>query len=387
MIKILVLAVVACAFILVFHENLGFQETNVKDPDAPVPEFPLPFMALTPDGFAPDKLAKQLESAEVKERLGAVKALYFLKWNATAAIPALTKSLNDPDAEVRAMAVGCFYFLDVTPESGVVPILEDIILNDKSDKVRGSSACTLCRLSHDKNLNKNMGVVFFRALDDKDKYVRVHAATALAIMGHESARALQILAGFLDAHDDKLRTQIVWSFSDVGQSALPILRESLLHKNPRVRATAAESLIGVIKRMQSRKQELPEDLVLSLTHALEDSDSRVILCAARALTIIGPKANPAISRMIKLLDHGDPVVRYTAAIDLGDFGPAAKAAVPKLEHGLTDNDWRMRGSAGYALAGILGKKSIPFLEKALADPEWRVSRPASEILKRLKSEP
>ena len=68
----------------------------------------------------------------------------------------------------------------------------------------------------------------------------------------------------------------------------------------------------------------------ALIEALGNPDPEVREQAARALSLIGPKATAAVPELIKLLDDDAEPVRRQAARALGQIGPAAKSAVPAL---------------------------------------------------------
>ena len=72
--------------------------------------------------------------------------------------------------------------------------------------------------------------------------------------------------------------------------------------------------------------------------------------AANALTHLGPEAKRAIPDLIKLLDDREPLVRWSAATTLGEFGPASRGAAPALERlAAKDPEAVVRDAAGWAL--------------------------------------
>ena len=46
---------------------------------------------------------------------------------------------------------------------------------------------------------------------------------------------------------------------------------------------------------------------------------------------MGPAAAPAVPALIEALDDPEATVRFPVTVALGEIGPAAKAAVPKLK--------------------------------------------------------
>ena len=53
--------------------------------------------------------------------------------------------------------------------------------------------------------------------------------------------------------------------------------------------------------------------------------------AAYEISGMGPDAAPAVPALIKALEDPEPTVRFPVLVALGEIGPAAKAAVPKLK--------------------------------------------------------
>ncbi len=115
---------------------------------------------------------------------------------------------------------------------------------------------------------------------------------------------------------------------------------------------------------------------------LRDRDlnfNRERLSARNILAQIG---KPAVPHLIPLLEFDSSApfeyeMAFQAAMVLGDIGPDAKAAIPKLVPLLDDHNDRhvlageyLSGAAAGALGGI-GKASIPVLVEALKSDDWR----------------
>jgi HEAT repeat protein len=350
---------------------------------AQIEDFPLlPGLGLPIVTKTPEELAKQLESKDVKARRGAVAALYQLKWHANTAVPALIKAMKDPDLEVRGMAAACFRFLgpsiaypDAYPEAAV-PILADLLEKDPALWVRRLSALSLRELTMldneikgEKKLTKGVTAVLLTAMEDRDKCVRLNAATALAILGEDGDKPFLVLAEFLGDEDEELRTEIIAAMKEIGLPALPTLKGCLRDKRALVRRIATICLAEVIGKVKRKKQDLPHDLIPLLAAALNDSNDEVVRGVMGALAEIGLPAKETIPAIINFLNHRNPNVRHAAAVRLGEFGPAAGAAVPALEKALSDSDWDVRRDAPEALAKIAGKAAVPALGKALAAAE------------------
>ena len=59
-------------------------------------------------------------------------------------------------------------------------------------------------------------------------------------------------------------------------------------------------------------------------------------------------------RLIKALDHPEPLVRIGAAKTLGRLGPVAKEALPSLKKLLDDKDENARKAAAEAIKAVGG---------------------------------
>jgi HEAT repeat protein len=104
--------------------------------------------------------------------------------------------------------------------------------------------------------------------------------------------------------------------------------------------------------------------------ALQDADEAVRTAAVRALLQAGPQPASEVAALVDALHEEIDVVRFHAAIALGNLGREARAAVPALTHAhLWDADPAVRVEAAVALWKIdrKGAVVIPALIKALGD--------------------
>ncbi len=90
--------------------------------------------------------------------------------------------------------------------------------------------------------------------------------------------------------------------------------------------------------------------VPALLRALNGNDDAVHECAAISLGIIHAEPDLVIPALTRWLDADG--VKDRAATALGEFGPAAKAAVPKLVTLLQENDPETQFAASQALRAI-----------------------------------
>jgi HEAT repeat protein len=118
------------------------------------------------------------------------------------------------------------------------------------------------------------------------------------------------------------------------------------------------------------------------------------MLAAVELAKLGPKAKPALHRLVEVLKQDDDAtVRFQAAGALGAMGPEARAAVGPLVEALEkDPDQSVRGYAAAALASVVGGPAdagsdarlvVGPLTRALEDPSAYVRKQAAQALQKI----
>ncbi|HLJ94892.1 MAG TPA: HEAT repeat domain-containing protein, partial [Gemmataceae bacterium] len=187
----------------------------------------------------------------------------------------------------------------------------------------------------------------------------------------------------------------------------PALLEALKNPKADIRLQAAT----ILARLGSAETQAA---VTALIDALEESNLSTRLQACQALAKIGPEAKAAVPALVALLDDPQRVIFTIAGqalsqirpdavqavlqtwnqeewIDrpgviqaLGLFGPAVKAAVPKLVEAVKGSDSTIHGLASQALINI-GADSVPEVCTLLAQGDPRTRQAAGLILSRLGS--
>jgi HEAT repeat protein len=140
-------------------------------------------------------------------------------------------------------------------------------------------------------------------------------------------------------------------FSDIGVRAIPVLKDGLKDKNPRVRSWTIVSILHTRKNIKE-DPKFPLDVIPLLIKAIDDENREVALSAMYAVSVLGVRAKDAIPAIVKRFkDPDDGVRRY--AIGLTDrFGPASEAAIPALKEALKDEEESVQLEAKRALAAI-----------------------------------
>jgi HEAT repeat protein len=159
-------------------------------------------------------------------------------------------------------------------------------------------------------------------------------------------------------------------------SLLSLLKDD--DRDVRLRAAAAlGDLAGEVRRW------LPALLDSLEEAALHDGDDGVRAEAVRALLCAGPQPATEVSPLIDALHSEVDVVRFHAAVALGDFGPDGRPAVPTLIHAsLWDDEPAVRIGAAMALWKIdrKGPLVLHVLTGALGDANELVCWVAADCL-------
>jgi HEAT repeat protein len=162
--------------------------------------------------------------------------------------------------------------------------------------------------------------------------------------------------------------------------AVPSLLSLLKDSDGAIRrqaVTALGALGGEVRRV------LPALRAALGEAALSDEDDSVRAEAVRALLQAGPEPATEVGALVDSLFSPVDVVRFHAAVALGDSGPAGRPAVPRLiRAALWDDDPAVRVEAAMALWKIdrKGPLVIPALVGALDDANELICWIAAEYL-------
>jgi HEAT repeat protein len=167
---------------------------------------------------------------------------------------------------------------------------------------------------------------------------------------------------------------------------VPILISLLKDPDRAVRArvlTALGNLGGQVHRI------MPVLRAALKEAALTDADADVRTQAAHALLQVGPTPDSEVAGLTDSLRHELEILRFHAAVALGNLGRAAESAVPALTHtALWDEDPAVRVEAAVALWKIERKGPLvfPVLADALADDNELICWMAADYLAQIGPE-
>ena len=152
-----------------------------------------------------------------------------------------------------------------------------------------------------------------------------------------------------------------------------------------LRLLRRQGAMAVGDRLRCAVQAHPKLATRLLIPLVASVNRDASLMAAKMLGEIGPDASAAVPRLIKMLRSRDPASRAMAAQALSKMGPAAARAVPALTELLDDDEMDVRHRATNALAHLgpaAGSAAIPLAQR-VGDPSPRVRWSASYAFQEL----
>ena len=268
-------------------------------------------------------------------RSAAADALSEVGVSVDGVVPALIRTLSDPDPEVRTGAAKGLDRLgwlqtEKTPgiQDAILPLME--LRQDSNWRVRAAAALALGRM---RLLHQGIVPALVQALQDEDAGVRRAAAVGFFNIG----RHVQYIHGPpYELPPEHLQNQR----RAEARRAMPALIRALADSDRDVRRWVARTLYELGPTA---------DAVPALLDALWDEFANVRMLAASALGKAQPTTDPIVVALIDALNDDSSSVRQAAASALGRIGPAAKAAVPAVTALLADDNDRVRTAAGRAL--------------------------------------
>jgi HEAT repeat protein len=277
------------------------------------------------------------------------------------AAPALVEILNDKDRIVRWNALRALSGIGPKAKMAAPALIE--LLKSKEENVAGQAAGALGSLGFDQV------PALVKLLEDPDKDVRQGAVYALRSAYYyscqkeaEHSTVIQALTAALNHKDRRIRRSAAEELIDLGQhtpQTLGAMRENLKDMDVSVRQMAAHTLerIG-----PAAKEAIPD-----LLQGLKDPDGQVRIAAAAAVWKVAKRSTEILPVLLKALQE-DESGSFPVCQTLGEIGPAARAAVPRLIELLRDE-----GSRHYVVTALAGI--------AQGDEAERLSRTLIELVR------
>lgn len=327
-----------------------------------------------------------------------------------AAVPLLSRSLDHPSADVRAVSLATLGHLQAwwaLPELNsatddaaadvrlaLAGALEDIASLGpnamrkqwslgRSSLPRRRWLRLMGRAEKKSSRNGNdpveLCVVPLRTLlRDENREVRIRAASAIQALGTEAASAVGELFEMAREEDDGLQAAAAEALGQIGGPPHETITALLGLLTP----PAPLVLVSAIRSLGKLGHEAAY-AVPSIIPFLQHENEEIRKAAAEAIGDIGQLDASAAPQLVEDLSSRDDQVRARAAEALGTIGPPAAMTAPALVHTLSDASDYVRSKAAIAL-GLLGpdaaNESVPALSRALDDTDSHVAARAAEAL-------
>ena len=324
-------------------------------------------------GFGPPAvpvLGEALKSNSPEVRAAAANALGEMGHEASAAATPLFALTKDSNPGVQAAAFRALVAVHADSER-LKPLLQAALSSQNSD-VRKAAAAGLAALGGAAALGVD-GLVDLLA--DDNAAGRLAAVTALGQLGAKAAPAIDALLSHLN--DPALQSAIVDTLGQLGPAAAPSVPRLLeIVKKGNERATILPILTSI---GPGAKDALP-----MIYAAARDRVAEVKISGVTALAAVETDDAKALAVLIPLVGNGESnKVCRAVAHALAKYGPAASAAVPGLIS-MLDKDTE-RGEAMRAIKAI-GVKNVPDLLTLLSKTDVRIRTFACESLGNLGPE-
>jgi HEAT repeat protein len=353
-------------------------------------------------------IVEKLSDKKAEIRREAVLTLGVFGDAAISAIPKITALLGDENVGTAATFV--------LGELGQIPAAAEATVraNAKSaDQLLSTASLWALARVHpeDKELRREATETLIARLKEKDAFVRVAAARALAALPPAPEITAPIWDKALENADENTLRQALDAFAALGAPAVPRLIEALkfekfrvdvIYVLGRIGPAAASATSELARLTEDKNSRVAHEAIIALgnigagakaavpalTRALGQAQDRDMNFAAIAFALgkIGPGAASAESVLLRQLASKDNNVRLLSAWALAQIDPAtaqvAEMAVPVLSAGLTLPMLEDRLLSADALGsfGPLAKSAAEALKKAASDESKEVQEAAAKAL-------
>jgi len=295
---------------------------------------------------------------EPKARHWATVVLAEMGPKAAPAVSALEKLAMDPEPEVRMQALIALGQIGDAAKPAIPTILKGLTAEEQG--VRYGAIFALGKLRSEEAF-----VDLEKMVDTKDPILHLIDAWALARIHPNDPvcirRAIDSIVQGLESDDPQLSRTAVRALAEANFSPEEM--------TPAVRAALDEIDPTVLEHVLMALSDLGEKAVPMLTKAINDPKTRD--AAIRALARIGPEAKGAVPILITMLADKNPLVVADAATALARIGPDAASGAAALTALLSNADMEVRSAATNALGtiGAPAKAAVPALLKQVSGPE------------------
>lgn len=300
-----------------------------------------------------DSWRQRLSHADPRERLRAVNDIERLGKRAVPLVPLLVDALKDRDAQVRGAILLTLVGIELKAPGTVgpaataaLPVLQKLLKPSASGDYSGLAA-----------------------------------ARILGVIGPAAASAAPKIASLLARADEVDASYLAGHLARLGPQAVPHLIAALSNGKSHVRSSAASAL-GTMGSAAA-------DAVPALIKLLADKPPARTF-AAGALGAIASRADIAVPALLGAVDDEEHEFRRAALTSLGQFGPAASAAVPVLLPFLEDPDWPWWHYLAAEALGRIGPAAapaLPSLRKLLKSKDRQIREQAAQAIDFISQSP
>lgn len=344
-------------------------------------------------------LIEALKDDDKQVRQAAARTLGRIGREAIGASGSLVRTLWDENAEVRAeaaQAIGRIARRFSEPAFASVPA------EFEHPEWPPDAMTALERLLR---LGRTVVPGLLPALQDKNPAVRAFVASAVGLLGVDSAEASEAIAAAVEDPDPDVCIQALGAFAmSSGQATVQILIKATYDKRPTVRAHAVRALgncdteasrvfpelrralgdedANVREQATAAFRQVAQGngIVLQLVEASAGDRIENRVLAVRLLTLLGWQTSGIVQALTKTLQDDDPQLRQEAAAALRAGHPdAVMGVLPTLVKALGDDDLTVRAEVALAIGrgGHRAAAAVPALIESVTAlpphswPQWR----------------
>ncbi len=296
---------------------------------------------------------------------------------------------NDPTKYLRSGVIQDLARLgrDAAP---AVPKLLTALRDDPSKMVRNAAATALPKIAPE----RPEVVAALAESMERDSECRGNCVKALRAIGPSAEQCLGAVQRVLKrTHSRKLRGELFdllgvvgGDSPEVGAILLDIFKteEDL---TMRARTSVALARVAPSATVDGRD---PRDICFAQAQEqFQVSKQFAKAQAARAMGILGARAESAIPDLIEATGHKSFSVQVAAVTSLGQMGPAAHDAVPVIAALLKEKSWRLIPPVAAQALGNMGpvaKDAIPALKECLDSSHRGLQQAAAEALEKIEQD-
>lgn len=354
-------------------------------------------------------LIQGLSNADSDIRLHSARTLKKMGRKADDSVPTLVKAMKgDSDSDVRFACVSALGAMGPEAKAKADDIIK-CLKTDSDESVRFVSAEVLSKLGVQ---NSQLSSEVLKLLLKSNS--QVHTSVVLETIGRmgESMAPLlleELKAQELKKQDSKKLRRLIQALAAIGpkaEKAMPLLLKLKAHKSREVRTETIKCFGSIGPKAKDAISFLIENLgpgdyepklvcqalanigpaaIDPILEKLNSSDQFEQKFAAAALSLMGPKAAPAIPKLMKVLrtPSTPDYVRHSISIALAKAGPSSARPLAGL---LSNKDPKLRVVAAETLElmAIDAKGASSALKRATKDSDPQVQSLARQALEKIE---